>query len=168
MNGEHAGTLIKVSGDGTCIALGRREVLLEVGSLVSIDPNPHTEQIGWIAIVVDVSHAVREELLPYMTHAKREVYVPYEKDYDAIHYTLIILEGTGGSVRGDIVGADVIKLSDDESRDFIKRHGATWFGELIERLDKQSILTILNKLERLLPDMSQKITVMRSYVRESL
>ncbi len=135
--------------------------------LVKIPPDAPKERIGRmvkiekadetiVGVIKNITHTIREELIPYIEPDKQPKYAPFNEDFRNSYY---VVHGLGvinnGSVKYVIDSPPDIRdkleiLSADEMRKFHTQNGkpsAAYFHACRDELDKNILLCIAEQVE---------------------
>ncbi|HEY9246549.1 MAG TPA: hypothetical protein VIO11_06870 [Candidatus Methanoperedens sp.] len=152
--------------------------------LVKIPPDARKERIGRmvkiektdetiVGVIKDITHTIREELIPYIEADKQPKYAPFNEDFRNSYYVVYGL-GTirSGTVRYDIDCPPDIRdklelLTPDEMREFHTRNGkpcAAYFHVCGDALDKNLLLCIAEQVESGCPECIPMMRLVKKYI----
>ncbi|MCZ7358141.1 MAG: hypothetical protein O8C66_09495 [Candidatus Methanoperedens sp.] len=152
--------------------------------LVKIPPDAKKEHIGRlvkiekedgiiVGVIKNISHTIREELIPYIEPDMQPKYAPFNEDFSNSYY---IVHGLGvirnGIVKYDIDSPPDIRdkleiLSPDELRAFHTNNGkpsASYFHTSREMLDKRILLCIAEQVEEQYPECSAMMRLVKKHI----
>ena len=153
--------------------------------LVKIPPDAQKERIGRmvkiektdqtiVGVIKNITHTIREELIPYIEPDKQPKYAPFNEDFRNSYY---VIHGLGtirnGIVRYDIDSPPDIRdklelLSPDEMREFHTRNGkpsAAYFHISRDVLDKTLLLCIAEQVESGSPECRPMMRLVKKHLR---
>jgi hypothetical protein len=152
--------------------------------LVKIPPDAHRERIGRmvkiekadeiiVGVIKNITHTIREELIPYIEPDKQPKYAPFNEDFRNSYY---VVHGLGvissGSVRYVIDSPPDIRdklelLSPDELRKFHTQNGkpsAAYFHTIRDALDKNLLLCIAEQVESGCPECRSMMRLVKKHI----
>ncbi|TAN41151.1 MAG: hypothetical protein EPN24_04240 [Candidatus Methanoperedens sp.] len=152
--------------------------------LVKIPPDAQKERIGRmvkiekaneiiVGVIKNITHTIREELIPYIEPEKQPKYAPFNEDFRNSYY---VVHGLGvissGSVRYFIDSPPDIRdklelLSPDEMRNFHTRNGkpsAAYFHTCRDALDKNLLLCIAEQVESGCPECRPMMRLVKKHI----
>jgi hypothetical protein len=152
--------------------------------LVKIPPDAQKERIGAmvkiekadeiiVGVIKNITHTIREELIPYIEPDKQPKYAPFNEDFRNSYY---VVHGLGvissGSVRYVIDSPPDIRdklelLSPDELREFHTRNGkpsAAYFHASRDALDKTLLLCIAEQVELQYPECKPIMKLVKKHI----
>jgi hypothetical protein len=152
--------------------------------LVKIPPDAHRERIGRmvkiekadeiiVGVIKNITHTIREELIPYIEPDKQPKYAPFNEDFRNSYY---VVHGLGvissGSVRYVIDSPPDIRdklelLSPDELRKFHTQNdkpSAAYFHTIRDALDKNLLLCIAEQVESGCPECRSMMRLVKKHI----
>ncbi len=152
--------------------------------LVKIPPDAQKERIGRmvkiekaneiiVGVIKNITHTIREELIPYIEPDKQPKYAPFNEDFRNSYY---VVHGLGvissGSVKYVIDSPPDIRdklelLSPDEMRNFHTRNGkpsAVYFHTCRDALDKNLLLCIAEQVESGCPECRPMMRLVKKHI----
>lgn len=153
--------------------------------LVKIPPDARKERIGRmvkiekadetiVGVIKNITHTIREELIPYIEPDKQPKYAPFNEDFRNSYY---VVHGLGvissGSVKYVIDSPPDIRdklelLSPDEMRKFHTQNGkpsAAYFHTCRDALDKNLLLCIAEQVESQYPECRPMMRLVKKHLR---
>lgn len=152
--------------------------------VVKIPPDAQKERIGRmvkienadkiiVGVIKNITHTIREELIPYLEPDKQPKYAPFNEDFSNSYYEVHGL-GTirNGIVRYDIDSPPDIRdklelLSPDEMKIFHIQNGkpsAAYFHTCKDALDKNLLLCIAEQVESQYPECKQMMRLIKKHI----
>ncbi|VVB86072.1 Uncharacterised protein [uncultured archaeon] len=152
--------------------------------VVKIPPDTQKECIGRlvkikkdsgiiVGVIKNITHTVREELIPYIEPQMQPKYAPFNEDFKNSYYTVHGL-GTisNGTVRYSIdsppdIGDELLPLAQDEVRDFHTLNGKpsiAYFQANRDALDRAVLLGIVEQVEKNYPECCAMLKLIRKYI----
>ncbi len=152
--------------------------------LVKIPPDAQKEHIGRmvkiekadeiiVGVIKNITHTIREELIPYIEPDKQPKYAPFNEDFRNSYY---VVHGLGvissGSVRYVIDSPPDIRdklelLSPEELRKFHTQNGkpsAAYFHTSRDALDKNLLLCIAEQVESGCPECRPMMRLVKKHI----
>ena len=152
--------------------------------LVKIPPDAQKERIGRmvkiektdetiVGVIKNISHTIREELIPYIEPDKQPKYAPFNEDFRNSYY---VVHGLGvissGSVKYVIHSPPDIRdklelLSPEELRKFHTQNGkpsAAYFHTSRDALDKNLLLCIAEQVESGCPECRPMMRLVKKHI----
>jgi hypothetical protein len=152
--------------------------------LVKIPPDAQKERIGAmvkiekadeiiVGVIKNITHTIREELIPYIEPDKQPKYAPFNEDFRKSYY---VVHGLGvissGSVRYVIDSPPDIRdklelLSPEELRKFHTQNGkpsAAYFHTSRDALDKNLLLCIAEQVESGCPECRPMMRLVKKHI----
>jgi hypothetical protein len=152
--------------------------------LVKIPPDAQKERIGAmvkiekadeiiVGVIKNITHTIREELIPYIEPDKQPKYAPFNEDFRNSYY---VVHGLGvissGSVRYVIDSPPDIRdklelLSPEELRKFHTQNGkpsAAYFHTSRDALDKNLLLCIAEQVESGCPECRPMMRLVKKHI----
>lgn len=152
--------------------------------LVKIPPDAQKERIGRmvkiekadeiiVGVIKNITHTIREELIPYIESDKQPKYAPFNEDFRNSYY---VVHGLGvissGSVRYVIDSPPDIRdklelLSPEELRKFHTQNGkpsAAYFHTSRDALDKNLLLCIAEQVESGCPECRPMMRLVKKHI----
>ena len=153
--------------------------------LVKIPPDAQKERIGRmvkiekaeetiVGVIKNITHTIREELIPYIEPDKQPKYAPFNEDFRNSYYIVYGLGVISGeSVKYIIDSPPDIRdklelLSPDEMRKFHTRNGkssAAYFHTSRDALDKTLLLCIAEQVETACPECRPMMRLVKKHLR---
>ncbi len=153
--------------------------------LVKIPPAAQKEHIGRmvkiekadekiVGVIKNITHSIREELIPYIEPDKQPKYAPFNEDFRNSYY---VVHGLGmirrGIVKYEIDSPPDIRdklelLSSEEMQEFHTRNGkpsAAYFHACRDILDKTLLLCIAEQVESACPECIPMMRLVRKHLR---
>jgi hypothetical protein len=152
--------------------------------VVKIPPDAQKECIGRlvkikkdggiiVGVIKNITHTVREELIPYIEPQMQPKYAPFNEDFKNSYYTVHGL-GTisNGIVKYSIdsppdIGDELVLLARDEVRDFHTLNGKpsiAYFQANRDALDRAVLLGIVEQVEKNYPECCAMLKLIRKYI----
>jgi hypothetical protein len=152
--------------------------------VVKIPPDAQKECIGRlvkikkddgiiVGVIKNITHTVREELIPYIEPQMQPKYAPFNEDFKNSCYTVHGL-GTihNGIVKYSIdsppdIGDELLLLARDEVRDFHTLNGKpsiAYFQANRDALDRAVLLGIVEQVEKNYPECCAMLKLIRKYI----
>jgi hypothetical protein len=152
--------------------------------VVKIPPDTQKECIGRlvkikkddgiiVGVIKNITHIVREELIPYIEPQMQPKYAPFNEDFKNSYYTVHGL-GTisNGIVKYSIdsppdIGDELLLLAQDEIRDFHTLNGKpsiAYFQANRDALDRAVLLGIVEQVEKNYPECCAMLKLIRKYI----
>ncbi len=152
--------------------------------VVKIPPDVQKECIGRlvkikkdggiiVGVIKNITHTMREELIPYMEPQMQPKYAPFNEDFKNSCYTVHGL-GTihNGTVKYSIdsppdIGDELLLLARDEVRDFHTMNGKpsiAYFQANRDALDRAVLLGIVEQVEKNYPECCAMLKLIRKYI----
>ncbi len=152
--------------------------------VVKIPPDAQKECIGRlvkikkdggiiVGVIKNITHTVREELIPYIEPQMQPKYAPFNEDFKNSYYTVHGL-GTvsNGIVKYSIdsppdIGDELLLLARDEVRDFHTLNGKpsiAYFQVNRDALDRAVLLGIMEQVEKNYPECCAMLKLIRKYI----
>jgi hypothetical protein len=152
--------------------------------VVKIPPDMQKECIGRlvkikkddgiiVGVIKNITHTVREELIPYIEPQMQPKYAPFNEDFKNSCYTVHGL----GTIRNGIVkysidsppdiGDELLLLAQDEVRDFHTLNGKpsiAYFQANRDALDRAVLLGIVEQVEKNYPECCAMLKLIRKYI----
>ncbi|MFQ6062500.1 MAG: hypothetical protein ACE5J9_04905 [Methanosarcinales archaeon] len=128
-----------------------------------------------IGVISEITHSIKEEMLPYIPPDKQPKYIPYYEDYRDSNY---IIHGIGVMYKDRVVYKvtiaphvrDVVKLlSNEEIRRFHTINGkqsAAYLYEHRNRLEKHVRLNMVDQLLYCLPESRNMLYLIRRHIEK--
>ncbi len=152
--------------------------------LVKIPPDASKERIGRmvkiekadetiVGVIKNITHTIREELIPYIEPDKQPKYTPFNEDFRNSYY---VVHGLGaihkGNVYYDIESPPDIRdklelLSPEEMREFHTKNGkpsAAYFHACRDALDKKLLLCIAEQVESQIPECAAMMKLVKRHI----
>ena len=153
--------------------------------LVKIPPDAQKERIGRmvkiekaddiiVGVIKNITHTIREELIPYIEPDKQPKYAPFNEDFRNSYYIVYGL----GMIRGESVKyiidsppdiRDKLELlSPDEMRKFHTQNGkpsAAYFHTSRDALDKNLLLRIAEQVESVCQECRTMMRLVKKHLR---
>jgi hypothetical protein len=152
--------------------------------LIKIPPDAQKERIGRIVkiektdetivgVIKNITHTIREELIPYIEPDKQPKYAPFNEDFRNSYY---VIHGLGtirnGIVRYVIDSPPDIRdklelLSPEELRKFHTQNGkpsAAYFHTSRDALDKNLLLCIADQVESGCPECRAMVRLVKKHI----
>ncbi len=152
--------------------------------LVKIPPDAQKERIGRmvkiektdetiVGVIKNITHTIREELIPYIEPDKQPKYAPFNEDFSNSYY---VVHGLGtirdGIVKYNIDSPPDIRdklelLSPDEMREFHTQNGkpsAAYFHTNRDSLDKNLLLCIAEQVESHYPECKPMMRLVKKHI----
>ncbi len=152
--------------------------------LVKIPPSARKERIGRmvkiekadetiVGVIKNITHTIREELIPYIEPDKQPKYSPFNEDFRNSYY---VVHGLGvissASVKYVIDSPPDIRdklelLSPDEMRKFHTQNGkpsAAYFHTCRGALDKNLLLCIAGQVESQYPECRPMMRLVKKHI----
>lgn len=167
------GEIIQVTAADTYLVKLADENSGFIGQFVSIS----TADAAIIGIITGVTHSVREDMLGYLSQDNKIKYQPYIEDYKnsyCIIHGLGRLSGEGGVYTIDKpphIDDPVKPASSDEIVRFHTIHGkpaAAYLHDLQDRLQLPVILSMIEQLERAIPESADMLHLVRRYMKRTI
>jgi len=152
--------------------------------LVKIPPDAQKERIGRmvkienadeviVGVIKNITHAIREELIPYIEPDKQPKYAPFNEDFRNSFY---VVHGLG-RIKNGIVSYDIDSppdirdkielLSPEELREFHTRNGkpsVAYFHANKDALDKKILLCIADQVGAQMPECSAMLRLVKKHI----
>ena len=152
--------------------------------LVKIPPDVRKECIGRlvkikkddgiiVGVIKNITHTVREELIPYIGPNMQPKYAPFNEDFRNSYYTVHGL----GTIRNGIskysidsppdIGDELLLLDPAEVREFHTisgRPSIAYFLANRDMLDRTVLLGIAEQVEKHYPECSAMLKLVRKYI----
>jgi hypothetical protein len=138
------------------------------GTYVSI----RTAQGSVIGIVTSVQHEIKEDVLPFLSGEKQEVFAPYVNDYRSSYLAIRgIGHLRGGKVLQSLAFApvvnDVIELMDDEGiRAFHTpggRPSLSYYRKLSSTLDAEILCCAIDHVAQAVPECKPMLSALKKH-----
>jgi hypothetical protein len=153
--------------------------------LVKIPPDAQKERIGRmvkiektdetiVGVIKNITHTIREELIPYIEPDKQPKYAPFNEDFRNSYYIVYGLGVISGeSVKYIIDSPPDIRdklelLCPDEMRKFHTQNGkpsAAYFHTSRDVLDKNLLLRIAEQVESGCPECRPMMRLVKKHLR---
>ncbi len=152
--------------------------------LVKIPPDAQKERIGRmvkiekadeiiVGVIKNITHIIREELIPYIEPDKQPKYAPFNEDFRKSFY---VVHGLG-RIKNGIVSYDIDSppdirdkielLSPEELREFHTRNGkpsVAYFHANKDALDKKILLCIADQVGAQMPECSAMLRLVKKHI----
>ncbi|VVB90848.1 Uncharacterised protein [uncultured archaeon] len=152
--------------------------------LVKIPPDAQKERIGRmvkiekadeiiVGVIKNITHTIREELIPYIEPDKQPKYAPFNEDFRNSYY---VVHGLGiisnGSVKYIIDSPPDIRdklelLSPDEFRNFHIKDGkpsAAYLYACRDSLDKKLLMGMAEQVESQIPECAAMMKIVKKHI----
>ncbi len=152
--------------------------------LIKIPPDAQKERIGRmvkfektdetiVGVIKNITHTIREELIPYIEPDKQPKYAPFNEDLRSSYY---IVHGLGvirnGNANYDIdsppdIGDNLERLNREEMQQFHTRNGkpsAAYFYTCRDALDKRILLCIAQQVKSQIPECNAMMKLVEKYI----
>ncbi|HTX43956.1 MAG TPA: hypothetical protein VMC61_04445 [Methanocella sp.] len=138
------------------------------GTYVSI----RTAQGTVVGIVTGVQHEIKEDVLPFLSEEKREVFTPYVNDYRSSY---LAIYGIGNLYDGKVLQGltfaplvnDVVELMDNESiRAFHTPGGRpsfSYYRKLSSALDAETLCCAMDHVARAVPECKPMLSALKKH-----
>ena len=126
-----------------------------------------------VGVIKNITHTVREELIPYIEPQMQPKYAPFNEDFKNSCYTIHGL----GTIRNGIVkysidsppdiGDELLLLARNEVRDFHTLNGKpsiAYFQANRDALDRTVLLGIVEQVEKNYPECCAMLKLIRKYI----
>jgi hypothetical protein len=164
------GDIIRVEDANTYLAKIPPDTQKErIGRMVKIEKADETI----VGVIKNITHTIREELIPYIEPDKQPKYAPFNEDFRNSYY---LVHGLGtirnGIVRYEIDLSPDIRdklelLSTDEMRKFHTRNGkpsAAYFYTCRDAVDKNLLLCIAEQVESEYPECRPMMRLVKKHI----
>ena len=141
-----------------------------IGRMVKIEKNDETI----VGVIKNITHTIREELIPYIEPDKQPKYAPFNEDFRNSYYIVYGLGVISGeSVKYIIDSPPDIRdklelLSPDELRKFHTQNGkpsAAYFHTNRDALDKTLLLCIAEQVESVCQECRPMMRLVKKHLR---
>ncbi len=152
--------------------------------IVKIQPDAQKERIGrfvkiekedgiLVGVIKNITHSIREDLIPYIEPSMQPKYVPFNEDFRNSYY---IIHGLGiirnGSVEYTIDSPPDLKdtidiLKTEELKQFHMMNGKTsvaYFHTSRDALPKNVLRSMIGQVEAGFPECSAMLRLVRKYI----
>jgi len=152
--------------------------------LVKIPPDAQKERIcrmvkikkadeTIVGVIKNITHTIREELIPYIEPDKQPKYAPFNEDFRNSYYVVFGLGIlSNGIAKYNIDSPPEIRdklelLSPDELREFHTQNGkpsAAYFNIIRDSFDKKLLLCIAEQVEAQIPECAAMMKLVKKHI----
>lgn len=152
--------------------------------LVKIPPDAQKESIGRfvkikkedgiiVGVIKDITHSIREDLIPYIEPDMQPKYAPFNEDFRNSYY---VIQGLGvirgGTVKYDIdsppdIRDRLLPLSLEELKEFHTINGKpsiAYFHANRDALDSNVLLFMAEQIEKQYPECCPMLKLIKKYI----